>query len=174
MKHFYIGLSRSSDNKIGSVALQKYMNRPYSHTFFEYDTMRGVQDNTIFHSSMSSGVGYWSNYTFEKSNTKTHLYRIEVSDEVFKALRTKIHRHAGEQYAWWQNVGILMVDICQNLGYDVRNPFREHANCSELVFLALVELHPELAEMYSQNTISPVDIEDIMITYGYENVITKV
>lgn len=173
MKHFYIGLSRSKNNKVGSVLLQKYMNRPYSHTFFEYDTMRGVQDNTIFHSSMSSGVGYWSNYTFEKKNTKTHLYRVEVSDEVFKALRTKVHRHAGNHYAFLQNIGILLVDICQNMGFDVQNPFREHENCSELVYLALVELHPELALQYKQNTISPVDIEDIMIAYGYENVISN-
>lgn len=171
MKYFYIGLSRNNEGKIGSTLLQKYMKKPYSHTFFEYDTTRGVEDNTIFHSTMSSGVGYWSNYVFKKYNTKTHLYKVNVTDEQFKALRTKVHKHAGDHYAWWQNIGILMVDLGKVLGFDIKNPFRDNENCSELVFLALVELHPELAEKYSKNTIRPDHIEDIMEYYKYENLI---
>jgi len=171
MKTFYIGLSRNKQNKIGSVILQKYMGKNYSHCFFEYDTMRGVDDNTIFHSAMSSGVSYWSNFQFEKVNTKSHLYEINVSDEVFKALRTKIHSRAGGHYAGWQNIGIILVDMCQNLGFDIKNPFRENENCSELVYLALVELHPELDKEYRQNTIRPDQIEDILEKYNYKNIL---
>jgi len=173
MKYFYIGCSRSKGNKIGSVLLQKYMGENFSHTFIEYDTMRGVEDNTIYHSTMSSGVGYWSNYQFEKINEKSNLYKVEVSDEMFKKIRIKIHKLAGGQYAWWQNIGITIVEIAQNMGYDIPNPFREHENCSELVFLALVELHPELKERYNQNTVRPDHIRDILEEYNYENLIKE-
>jgi len=169
---FYIGFSRNSQNKIGSVALQKYMKTSYSHVFFEFDHKHLFNDNTIFHSSMSSGVSYWSNYNFEKSNTKTHSYKVTVSEEKYRALRTILHRHAGDHYAWWQNVGIILVDICQNIGINIRNPFRDNENCSEIVFMALVELHPELKTQYSPNTIRPDHIMNILQWYNYEDVIT--
>lgn len=167
---FYIGLSRSRDSKVGSVLLQTYMNTDYSHTFFELDHKHLFGENTIFHATMSSGVSYWSSGNFDKVNIKTHLYKIDMEELAYKTMRGKLHRMAGEHYGFMQNLGILLVDGLRNLGINVRNPFRDHANCSELVFYALVELHPELADKYKPNTIRPDHIHEILEQYGYENV----
>lgn len=169
MKKFYIGFSKNS--KIGSIILQKYMSTEFSHTFVEFDTKKNVLDNTIFHSTMSSGVAYWSNNNFEKSNTKTHLYEIEVSTEQFYKLRQKTHKHAGDHYAHLQNLGIILVGILQDIGINIKNPFTDDENCSELVFLFLVELHPELANEYNKNTIRPDHIQGILERFNYKKVL---
>jgi hypothetical protein len=170
MRKLYIGLSRTHKGKIGSVLLQKYMGTPYSHTFFEFDTQRLFGDTTIFHSAMSSGVSYWSNTNFEKINYKTHLYEIEIEDDTYRKIRAKLHRHAGDQYAFLQNIGILFFDFFKNLGISIKNPFRKNENCSELIFIALVELHPELKEQYDPNTIRPDHIHDILEKYNYKRI----
>lgn len=169
MKDFYIGFSYS--DKIGSYALKKYMKSEFSHCFIEFDTSRNVLDNTIFHSTMSSGVAYWSNRNFEKHNTKTHLYEIEVTQEMFYKLRQVTHKHAGDHYAHMQNLGILIVELLQNLGINISNPFTDNENCSELVYLFLRELHPELQDKYNRNTIRPDHIKEILDTYGYKNIL---
>lgn len=172
-KIFYIGFSRNRYNKLGSKALQWYMGREYSHTFIEYDTSKNIDDNTIFHSSMSTGVSYWSNLNFEKSNIKTHLYKIEVSNELFFQLRKKTHIHAGDHYGYLQNIGIVIVDFFKNLGINIENPFRTNENCSELVFLFLVEMYPELKEKYNKDTIRPDHIQEILEDKGYKNILEE-
>jgi len=171
-RKFYIGFSRNRQNGIASIALQKYMRKPYSHVFFELDHKNLFDCNTIFHSSMSSGVSYWSDINFDKSNIKTHLYEVEASEEDYKLLRTILHKHAGDHYAFWQNIGVIFVDFCKELGLNVKNPFRDNENCSELVFMALVYLHPELKDLYKPNSIRPDHIEEIMEKYNYKNVLS--
>ena len=171
MRKLYIGFSYT--DKIGSYALRKYMKTQFSHVFFELEHKHLFGQNTIFHASMSSGVSYWSDSNFNKVNTKTHLYEIELSEVKYKALRAKLHNRAGEQYGFMQNLGIVMVDIAKNLGISMSNPFRKDANCSELVFYALVELHPELFIEFDANTIRPDHIKLILEKYGYKNVLSS-
>lgn len=169
MRRLYIGFSYT--DKIGSVLLRKYMYTPYSHVFFELDHKELFGQNTIFHASMSSGVSYWSDSNFNKVNTKTHLYEINLPDDKYKALRAKLHSRAGEHYGFMQNLGIVLVDIAKNLGISIQNPFRKASNCSELVFDALVEIHPELFLEFDSNTIRPDHIHLILQKYGYKNVL---
>ena len=170
MRTLYIGFSQT--NKIGSYALRHYMKTDYSHVFFELDHVHLFGQNTIFHASMSSGVSYWSDSNFNKSNTKTHLYEIKLSEERYRALRAKLHNRAGEHYGFMQNLGIVLVDIAKNLGISMQNPFRKASNCSELVFYALVDLHPELFLEFDPNTIRPDHIQLILQKYGYKDVLS--
>ena len=170
MRKLYIGFSYT--DKIGSYALRKYMHTPYSHVFFELDHQHLFGQNTIFHASMSSGVSYWSDNNFKKTNVKTHLYEIELPEDEYKALRAKLHNRAGEHYGFMQNLGIVLVDIAKNLGISMQNPFRKASNCSELVFYALVELHPELFLDFDPNTIRPDHIHLILQKYGYKDVLS--
>ncbi len=168
MRKFQIGFSRNKNNKIGSVIIQKVLGKNYSHTFFEFDTRHIFDDSTIFHSSMSSGVSYWSNYKFEQENTKTDMYEIEMDESVYRELRTELHKHSGTSYAFMQNLGIIIVDFLQDVGINISNPLRDGENCSELVFLALLKIHPELSEQYKKNTIRPDHIQDILEAYNYK------
>jgi hypothetical protein len=58
MRKLKVGFSRSVDNKIFSVILQKYLGTDYSHTFVMYDTARHMGDDSVYHSSIGSGIGF--------------------------------------------------------------------------------------------------------------------
>jgi len=168
MRTLKIGFSKNKYEKIGSVVIQRVLGRDYSHTFFEFNTKHIFDDNTIFHSSMASGVSYWSNIKFEEQNIKVAMYEIEMEDNLYKELRNDLHKKSGNSYAHLQNLGILLVDFLQDLGVNISNPFRKGENCSELVYTALLKLHPELNESYKKNTIRPDHIEEILKKYSYK------
>ena len=172
MRKIYIGFSYT--DKIGSYALRQYMKTSYSHVFFELEHKHLFGQNTIFHASMTSGVSYWSDSNFVKANVKTHLFEIELPEEEYRSLRAKLHNRAGEQYGFMQNLGIVLVDIAKNLGISMQNPFRKASNCSELVFDALVELHPELLHEFDANTIRPDHIYFILTRAGYKDVLSDI
>lgn len=168
MKKFKIGFSKNKHGKIGSLIIQKVLGKKYSHTYFEFDTVSVFDDTTIFHSSMASGVSYWSNYKFEQENTKIVDYEIEIKNEDYRNLRSRLHRHSGTKYAFMQNIGILMVDLLQDLGMNITNPFRSGENCSELVFSALLDIHPDLKKQYNKNNIRPDHIQEILENKKYK------
>lgn len=170
MRKLRIGFSRNKKGAIFSKLLMWYMEKDYSHTYFLFDTTRIFDDQTILHSSLSGGVGYWAKSIFDKYNTTTAIYEIEVCEETYKLIRSHLHKHAGEKYAFWQNLGIIAVDTLKYFGIKKKNPFRKGENCSELVFLALSKIHPELLNKYTQDSIRPDHIEDILIEYDFKKV----
>ena len=169
MRKLKIGFS--GNNKIGSRVLKWYMKKDYAHTFVQYDTKHHMGDDSIYHSSMASGVGFYANERFEEDNTKVLMYELEINDEIYIEIRKRLFTECGRKYAHLQNIGILIGDFLKGLGCSFDNPFREGLNCSELVFLALCMLHPELDIDYDRNTIRPDHIQDILDFYGYTRVL---
>lgn len=169
MKTFYVGFS--GNKKIGSRILKRYMGTNYSHTFVEYKTAAHMGDDSIYHSAMGSGVGFYANERFEEINTKVSLYEISLDDELYVAIRKVLFKECGRKYAYLQNIGILIGEFLKGLGISFDNPFRDGLNCSELIFLALEMIHPELNEKYDRNTIRPDHIQNILEFYGYKRVL---
>ena len=166
MRTFHIGFSKNRDGKIFSKLLQWYMKRDYSHVFLDFND---TKDN-ILHAEINDGVNYWADDKFTEENIKTKTYKIEVSDEFYAKMKSNLSEHVGHKYGFIQNIGIVLVGLCRNLGLGIANPFTDGDNCSELVFNALRTIHPELASThkYRLNTIRPDHIEDILIKYGYD------
>lgn len=165
MKVFYIGFSRNTKGKIFSKLLMWYMGKKYSHTFFKFS------DRYILHSEIENGVNYWTLERFCDVNTITDMYKIEVSQNQYIDLRERLNEHIGHKYAFWQNIGIILVDLLVKFGIKKDNPFRDGDNCSELVFRCLQRLHPELVRQYKLNTIRPDHIEEILKKYNYYKVL---
>ena len=164
MRKLKIGFSYT--DKIGSLILRKYMRTLYSHVFVQYDTARHMGDDSIYHSAMGSGVGFYSKKVFEDINEITHLYELEVSDEIYVKIRNKLFAHCGRKYGYLQNLGIVGADVAKCIGMSFENPFRDGFNCSELVFMALLEVDPTLLYEYDLNTIRPDHIELILRKLG--------
>lgn len=161
MRKLKIGFSRNRHDRIFSVILQKYMNRDYSHVFVEYETEDKLGDNAIYHSSLSSGVGFMSRSVFEEDNIVTHMYEIELSEELYIKVRKELFSVCGKKYGLLQNIGIAIVDSFRYFGIKVNNPFINGQNCSELLYRHFINVvYPEYK--YDPDIISPKDIEDIM------------
>lgn len=168
MRKLKIGFSKSNNDKIFSVILQKYLGTNYSHTFIMYDTSKHMGDDSIYHSSIGSGVGFFAKHIFEEKNKIVLIYEIEIADEVYNKIRQELFYNCGRKYGLMQNLGIAIVDFAREvLGVKIGNPFRENQNCSELVYRDVIQIaFPELSKKYDPDTISPRDIEDIMKQVG--------
>jgi hypothetical protein len=140
------------------------MGKDYSHTFFRFD------DKQILHSEIKNGVNYWSIERFNEENMITTEYKIQAPESAYKELIKRVNKHMGHKYAFWQNIGIVMVDLLVKLRIKSRNPFRDGDNCSELVFRCLKSIHPEIKKDYRANTVRPDHIEDILIKYNYKSI----
>lgn len=168
MRKLKIGFSRSADDKIFSVILQKYQKTDISHTFVIYNTKEHMGDDSIYHSAVGSGVGFVAKHVFEEENLIVRVYEIEVEDEIYKQIRKELFYNCGRKYGFWQNIGIAIVDFAKQVfKMKIQNPFRKDQNCSELVYREAISIaFPELANEYNPDTISPKEVEDIMKKVG--------
>lgn len=162
MKRIKIGFSKNKKGKIGSKLLQWYMRKEYSHCYIEFDTSERLDDVTIFHASMNTGVGYWSGHYFYSQNLTTIYYETYISDEMYTQLRKRLHKVSGHNYGFLQNIGILVVDMLNKVGIKVNNPFTDGYNCSEILYDVLHTLVPDYKIKYKPNVIRPDHVEEII------------
>ena len=168
MRKLKVGFSRSIDNKVFSVVLQKYLGTDYSHTFVMYDTARHMGDDSVYHSSIGTGIGFFAKHVFEEENLIVRVYEIEVDDEVYNKIRQELFYNCGRKYGLMQNLGIAIVDFAKQVfNIKIQNPFRKDQNCSELIHRDVIQIaFPEIAKEYDPDTISPKQVEDIMKKVG--------
>jgi len=158
-----IGFSRNKNDMIFSVILQKYMKRNYSHCFIEFDTSSHLGDNAIYHSSLSSGIGYMSKAIFEDINVIVKYYTISMEDHVYDNIKRQLFSVCGKKYGLMQNVGIFLTNLLSAFLIKIKNPFTKGENCSEMVFRhCLSIIYPSLLDKYDPETVTPSDIQDIM------------
>ena len=161
MRTLKIGFSKNKNDAIFSVLLQKWMKKEYSHCFIQYDVKRIFGDNAIYHSSLSSGIGYASKLVFEEANIIVAMYELEMSDEIYEQVRKELFKVCGRKYGMIQNIGIYFVDMLRKNGINVANPFTKDENCSEMVYRhALKVIDPTLD--FDPNMITPKEIEEIL------------
>jgi len=167
MRKLRIGFSKNAEGKVFSVILQKYMNRDYSHTFIEYDTVKHMGDYAIYHSSLSSGVGFANKTIFEEHNEIVAMYEIELCEESYDLVRRNLFGVCGRKYGLMQNLGVAVVDLLKKIGIKIANPFKKNENCSELVFRhAIAKVHPQLLDIYDPDSIKPSDVEELLKAIG--------
>lgn len=164
MRKIQIGFSKSRQDKIFSVILQKYLGTDFSHTFVIYNTKHHMGDDSIYHSAAGSGVGFMAKQVFEENNIIVSVYEIEVEDDVYVEIRKELFYNCGRKYGLIQNLGIVIVDFAKQVfKMKIQNPFRKDQNCSELVHRDVISIaFPEIAKEYDPDTISPKEVEDIM------------
>lgn len=167
MRSFRIGFSKSTIAfPIGSWAIRLYQGTEYSHVFVIFDTVKHLGSDTVYQSSRGM-VNNMSLDVFLEENDITDMYRIEVPDNVYVAIRNGLHSETGRHYGTMQNLGIVLSDV-----FGVKNPWKKGYNCSELVYeKVLLPLDSSLS--LNKNEVTPKDVFNILqdVDYKIEEII---
>lgn len=142
-----------------------FLRRNYSHVSRKLKP--GFAENAAYYQASEGKVNYEIESVFLKKHEIVKTYTIQIPNDVLRQLNRMCWEEAGKKYGFLQNLGIVWVDICKHLGYNTKNPFKSGVNCSELLYLTMFKpLKPELD--YDPETITPADIEDIILEYFNE------
>jgi len=164
MKTIIIGFSRNKNNAIGSELIQKFMGKPFSHTYFKFKEDL-YKDYTIFH-AIGKGLVYMSETTFLEHNLPIYQFEIQILDELFNELMEDCHINAGKHYGFMQNIGIAIVRSLKKININItKNPFNEGINCSEWMYYILEEIYGKWTPV-DPNLIAPDEVCDFLLARG--------
>lgn len=128
MKTVTVGFSKSTKKfAIGSVLIRWYMGTPYSHVYLKFKSQS--LDRTLIYEAVGAGVRFiganrWSGHAEEVSS-----FEIQVSDDNYTKLMQYCVDNAGIEYGFWQNLGIVVANVCKLK----KNPLTDGSNCSEAI-----------------------------------------
>lgn len=148
---------------IGSKLIMLWTGKPYSHVACGIT----VSDWGKNYFQASEGkINYEHEPYFLEKHEIVKTYTIEVPKEVERQLKKNFYQSSGLVYGTLQNLGIVYVDLMKKFfNKTVDNPFKKGENCSEFMYVDLIQvLHPEVTE-YNKDTIKPHEIEDIINNY---------
>lgn len=155
MKTIGIGFSKSAKKfAIGSLAIRAYMQTDYSHVYVKFYS-KSI-DRVLIYEAVGSGVRFISQKKWESHAKEMHYYEIEVSDESYMKLMQFCVDNAGEEYAFCQNLGIVIAKLFKLN----KNPFVSGENCSEIVGKILKLEGFQICK--NINLVTPKDIKNIL------------
>lgn len=162
MRKLKIHLTKNSKGAIFSEAIRWYQGTDFSHCAIEF-RLNKLGEDVIYHSSISSGVNFYSKELFLQKNTVTNTYELEINDDCYNAIMKQLIKNCGKEYAILQNIGIVIVDIMHRMGIKVSNPWKRGYNCSELVYIEVLSvIYPEESKTYDPETIRPDHVKEIL------------
>lgn len=78
---------------------------------------------------------------FKAGSEITNLYRLQIQNDLFSAIKLYGERYSGAPYAVMENLGILVVRLFKLIGMRIKNPFGKNSGaqkCSELVMREVI------------------------------------
>lgn len=139
---------------IGSWLIRLYEKTPYSHVYVRFYSES--INRTLIYEAVGGGVRFVSLAKWEDHAQEVASYTLEVKKCNAVSLLQYCVDHAGVEYGFMQNIGIVIADIF-NLK---RNPFRKGKNCSEAIGELLRTEGYRLPK--EPNLLTPKDIEQIL------------
>lgn len=103
-----------------------------SHVFMIFPANKR-RDFYMVSEAAGSSVRFMSEMNFVKHAKITKLYELRFPKSVYDKMKTYSEQYAGNQYATWENIGIVIAKILKK----AVNPFDDgdrSQKCSELVF----------------------------------------
>lgn len=147
-----------------SWLIRLWTRKSYSHVAREMKI--SFLDQPNYWQASEKKVNWEYKTHFDKKHEIVKRMSFEVSNEELEAFNKACWEQVGEKYGFWQNLGIVWVDICSFLGWDKDNPWKKGMNCSEALYRII--LKPKFPELdLNPNTIKPHHIEEIL-TEKYE------
>lgn len=156
MKKITIGFSKSKKPfAVGSLLIRWYMKTPYSHVYMKFYS--ASLNRTMVYEAVGKGVRFIGLERWKEHAEEVASFDIEISDENYTRLLQYCVDNAGIDYGFWQNLGIVISNICKLK----ENPITIGKNCSEEIGEVL-ELEEYVIEK-DKNLLTPKDIYDILI-----------
>jgi len=172
MRSIKIGFSKSKKSiPWGSWLIRLYQWTPFSHTYARLKTP-SLGSDTFLHASEGK-VQRMSQVQFEKRHEIIEEFTIELDDFQYMTMKHHIHYFSGDDYSFWQNIGIAVVDLARLVGIRATNPWQSGWNCSEFVMTVLKPLYPSKFEGIDPNTVTPKEIYNILNLLKKEGLINN-
>lgn len=128
MKKITIGFSKSTKKfAIGSVLIRWYMQTPYSHVYMKFDSPS--LNRTLIYEAVGAGVRFIGSHRWKEHAEEVASFELEISDENYKKLMQFCVDNAGIEYGFYQNLGILLANMCASN----KNTLTDGINCSEAI-----------------------------------------
>lgn len=155
MEKVTIGFSKSRKKlPIGSWLIRLYQGTPYSHVYLKFHSES--LNRTLVYEAVGGGVRFVGNKLWEEHAEEVKSYTIELK----KCNRVRLMQfcvdNAGIDYAYGQNIGIVLADIF-NLK---KNPLTKGVNCCEIIGNILELEGYKLSK--DANLLTPLDIDKIL------------
>ncbi len=156
MKRITVGFSTDSDSKTSRL-IRWWMGTSFSHTYL-YFKIEGFRDETVFQ-AVGSGLELISLNKFLSENKVIAEFQMTIPDDVYNDILNKCHQAAGDDYAFWQNVG----DVLAQIFHLKKNPFTKGHNCSEWIAECIIVIDPEaFSEFEDLNLVRPNHVFDYL------------
>ena len=156
MKKITIGFSKSIINfPVWSWLIRWYLKTPYSHVFIKFYS-ENIERELIYESVGKQGVRFINKSNWEKKSKLVKEYKIEINDDNYKKILQWCIDNSGEEYALYQNIGVVISDILKLN----KNPAKKGMNCSEAIYYILKLEGYKIDK--EPNLITPKDIDELL------------
>lgn len=151
-----IGFSRPKNRflPVASYLIRAYQQTSYSHVYVRFYSES--LNRTLIYEAVGKGVRFIGLPQWTKHAEELKSYTLQVKKCNAVTLLQYCVDHAGVEYGFWQNVGVILADLL-NLK---RNPFRKGKNCSEALAEVLALEGYKLPK--DPNLMTPKDIEELL------------
>jgi hypothetical protein len=160
MKLVVIGFSKPKKQNLISNAIMWVIRSKFSHVYLSFYS-KSLNRKLIYQGN-KRGVHFLSKDRFIKDNEVVDFVTLNLTPSQYtKALQSCVD-NCGEQYGFWQLIGLGIVICLKRLGISVNNPFHEGFICSEIVAKILID------SGYLQEKDFKKDIQDLTPKDLYE------
>lgn len=173
MRKIKIHFTRNRKGKIFSKIIQWYEGLPVSHCAVEI-YVRSIDTQTIYHSSMDSGVNFFNKPLFTEKNEIMETYELFLTEEQHRMLLKSLIDNCGESYAFLQNIGVFIVESLKLMGVSIKNPWKRGYNCSELLYREILPLLTKELQELDPELVKPSDIRNLLKSNGYVPKFSKI
>lgn len=143
---------------IVSWLIRLWTNKPYSHVArkLEIDGYKPA-----YYQASEGKVNYETEDVFLSKHKIVKEYYLEVPEIIYKNISKACFEECGKKYGIMQNVGIMLSDICKLLRFNIKNPWKNGKNCSEVIYTnVIVPLWGD--QGHDPDTIKPHHIDKII------------
>lgn len=155
MQQIVIGFSKSSKKlAVLSWLIRLYQKTPYSHTYLRFYSE--TLNRTLVYEAVGSGLRFVGNWQWKKEAKEVYSFTIDVKKCNYVSMLQYCVDHAGTDYGFMQNVGVLIARIFGMKS----NPFRKGKNCSEVI--AEILIHEGYTFDKPFDLITPKDIFKVL------------
>lgn len=147
---------------IASWLIRWWTGKPYSHVAC------GIQvsdwGKNYFQASEGK-INYEHEPYFLEKHEIVKKYTLTIPKEIERTLKKRFYQSSGLVYGTLQNLGIVYVDLVKYLfGKKIHNPWKKGENCSEFMYVDLIQVLLSDMNEYNKDTIKPHEIEDIILS----------
>ncbi len=138
MRDIYIGFSQPKSKMIASELIKLGTRSQYSHSYIRFVSERMDMSN-VYHAA--HGMVHFRSYNnFLKDNVAMIVYRIELTEEQYLQVLKQCMELSGEGYGYIELLGIVIVDVANNVNIPLKIHDGRGYICSELVGMLCIEI----------------------------------